>query len=48
MSDEIETLKAELEKVRAELKAEKENNNLKEVKAKYEEIIEILTLPAYH
>ena len=37
---ELEALKAELEKVKAELKKEQENNNLDEVRAKYEKVIE--------
>ena len=37
---ELEALRTELEKVKAELKTEKENNNLDEVRAKYEKVIE--------
>jgi FKBP-type peptidyl-prolyl cis-trans isomerase (trigger factor) len=37
---ELEALKAELEKVKAELKKEQENNNLDEIRAKYEKVIE--------
>ena len=36
----MEALKAELEKVKAELKKEQENNNLDEIRAKYEKVIE--------
>ena len=37
---ELEALKAELETVKAELKKEQENNNLDEIRAKYEKVIE--------
>ena len=37
---ELEALRTELEKVKAELKTEKENNNLDEIRAKYEKVIE--------
>ena len=37
---ELEALRTELEKVKAELKTERENNNLDEVRAKYEKVIE--------
>lgn len=37
---ELEALRTELEKVKAELKKEQENNNLDEIRAKYEKVIE--------
>lgn len=37
---ELEALRTELEKVKAELKTERENNNLDEIRAKYEKVIE--------
>ena len=37
---ELEALRTELEKVKAELKKEQENNDLDEIRAKYEKVIE--------
>ena len=40
MSDEIESLKKEIEILKTELEKEKQNNNLDDVRKKYEEVIE--------
>ena len=40
MSEEIESLKKEINDLKIELEEEKKNNNLEDIKAKYEEVIE--------